>query len=386
MSEEQYLLLCEQYLKGNSSPDEVEKIHSYQKSNGLTDLKVDKMEEERLRSILFDKVQQSINLQPPRKKLWFINPFLDVAAVFIAALVTIFFIYRYQTDTNVNRGNMQTKHVDKADADIAPGKANAILQLADGSTIQLEKAENGLLSKKGSSSISKSGEGIVLSGKGAHVGNTETALNKIVIPRAGKYNITLSDGTRVWLNSSSSLSFPTVFSGKSRKVLLTGEAYFEVAKDKLKPFIVDVNGKQQVEVLGTHFNITAFDEDKDITTALLEGAVRVTANDLKQTIRPGEMVVNNLHNKLSVKKADLDEIMAWKNDMFIFNNENITTVMKKITRWYDVDVVYKGDMSQVNFDGNYSRSKGLKSLLSNIALLDKVQFTIEGRRITVIAR
>ncbi|SEQ95632.1 FecR family protein [Pedobacter rhizosphaerae] len=386
MTEEQYLLLCENYLADKSSPDEVEKLRSYQISNGLANLDIDQIEKARLHSVLFDRVQQSINFQTPRKKLWFIIPFLDVAAVFIAALATIFFVYQYQTDTAVNKENSQTKHVAKVDKDIAPGKANAVLQLADGSTIQLEKAGNGLLSKKGNSSISKSGEGIVLSGKETHVGNTETALNKIVIPRAGKYNITLSDGTRVWLNSSSSLSFPTIFSGKSRKVYLSGEAYFEVAKNKQKPFIVDVNGKQEVEVLGTHFNITAFNEDKDITTALLEGAVRVSANNLKQIIHPGEMVVNNLQNKLSVKQADLEEIMAWKNDMFIFNNENITSVMKKITRWYDVDVVYKGDMSQVNFDGNYSRSKGLKSLLNNIALLDKVQFIIEGRRITVIAR
>jgi transmembrane sensor len=152
------------------------------------------------------------------------------------------------------------------------------------------------------------------------------------------------------------------------------------------PFKIDVNGKQVVEVLGTHFNITAYADDEAITTTLLEGSVKVNYKNKATLIKPGQMAVNTLGNAVMVKQANIDEVMAWKNDSFIFNNENITSIMKKISRWYDVDVIYKGDMSRINFDGNYSRSKGLASLLKNIELVDKVRFVTEERRITVIAK
>ncbi|MFC4141310.1 FecR family protein [Pedobacter mendelii] len=385
MKEEQYLLLCEKYFNGECSPGELSLIALYQKKHGLNNIIFEKQNQAEVREELFNRIQDSIVQNVP-KRIWFHSSAFKLAASLAAALIVFFYLTNGPLKHEVKVKLAVAKVIKNKIDDVPPGSANAILTLADGKNIKLDDQQNGLLSQQKHVAISKSGMGIILTAKNIGANENDLTLNKITIPRAGKYNITLSDGTKIWLNSSSSLSFPTVFSGKERKVRLTGEAYFEVAKNKKMPFIIDVNGKQEVEVLGTHFNITAFEDDKDITTALIEGSVRVNAKTKQVLIKPGEMVVNNLQNNLSIRKADLDEIMAWKNDMFIFSNENIASVMKKISRWYDVEVSYKGDMTNINIDGNYSRSKGLKSLLKNIKLLDKVDFQIKERRITVIAK
>ncbi|KLT66526.1 FecR family protein [Pedobacter sp. BMA] len=384
MSEEQYLSLCEQYFAGKCSPEEISLLLSYQSENGLNH-DFDGPGKEQLRLLLLARIHHDIAPQVPRR-IWFRSIPFRIAASIAAAILVFIFIHTFYKPAEVQHQQVNVKKTEPIPADIAPGSANAVLTLADGKSIQLDEHKNGLLNDQQSGVISKSGDGIVLTAKDKKAGENLAALNKISIPRAGKYYITLSDGTKVWLNSSSSLSFPTVFSGNTRKVLLSGEGYFEVAKDKKKPFIIDVNGRQQVEVLGTHFNISAFEDDQNITTTLLEGSVKVNTKNKSALIKPGEMVVNNLDDRLMVKQADIDEVMAWKNEQFVFSNENITSVMKKISRWYDVEVDYKGNMDHINIEGNYSRSKGLKSLLKNIEMLDKVDFSVKERRVTVIAK
>lgn len=384
MSEEQYLLLCEQYFAGKCNPGEISQLLSYQAENGLNH-DFDGPDKERLRLLLLARINQDIQPKISRV-IWFRSASFRIASSIAAALLVFTFINHLNRQNKVQDQQVDVKKSTPIPADIAPGSANAVLTLADGKSIQLDGHKNGLLNEQQNGAISKSGDGIVLTATDKMAGESMTALNKISIPRAGKYNITLSDGTRVWLNSSSSLSFPTVFSGKTRRVLLSGEGYFEVAKDQKKPFIIDVNGRQQVEVLGTHFNISAFEDEQNITTTLLEGSVKVNTKNKSALIKPGEMVVNNLADRLVVRQADVDEVMAWKNELFIFSNENITSVMKKISRWYDVDVVYKGNMDHINIEGNYSRAKGLNSLLKNIEMLDKVDFSVKERRVTVIAK
>jgi transmembrane sensor len=171
--------------------------------------------------------------------------------------------------------------------------------------------------------ISKSGNGLTIKNNSKGDATlTANTLNTITIPRGGKYDITLPDGTKVWLNSSSSLIFPSAFTGSERKVTLTGEAYFEVAKNKNMPFKINVNNKQVVEVLGTHFNISAYTDERSITTTLLEGSVKVNYQNKSILIKPGQMAVNNLTTDITVEPADIDEVMAWKNGMFMFNNDN----------------------------------------------------------------
>jgi len=385
MTEDQYLSLCEKYFRGACTLQEEHMLAAYQEEQGLSDLRITKEEEERLGKILRERVSNSIKTgsttdNPPRIRMfkWQLAAAIAAALLVFVYLGTIFF----KTEKPKGSVNFAKKKEIKV-KDFLPGSVNAVLTLSNGESIKLDSSRNGIIGRNGNANISKSGNGLVISADGKNLNNI---LNKITVPRGGKYDITLSDGTRVWLNSSSSLSFPTAFIGKERKVLLTGEAYFEVAKNKEMPFKVNVGGKQEVEVLGTHFNITAFAEEQNITTTLLEGAVKISYNKTSTLIKPGQMAVNTMQQKLKVLPADLEEVMAWKNDMFIFNNENIVSIMKKISRWYDVDVEYKGDVSGVNFDGNYSRSKGLKSLLRNIELTDKVRFITEERRVTVIVR
>ncbi|WP_184541952.1 FecR family protein [Mucilaginibacter sp. FT3.2] len=385
MTEDQYLSLCEKYLRGDCTPEEEILIKEYQHDAGLTNahlVNFDNTEKERLRGLLYDKLQTSLReRQTPVVKMhrWF---YVAAASVLLFISVGVYF-------ANNNKGKITppvAQNNNAAKNDIQPGSNKAVLTLANGHAITLDDAQNGVLSKQGNAAISKSGNGIVINNNGDKNQIADNSLNTITIPRGGKYNITLPDGTKVWLNSSSALIFPNEFTGTERKVTVTGEAYFEVAKNKAMPFKIDVNGKQVVEVLGTHFNITAYADDEAITTTLLEGSVKVNYKNKATLIKPGQMAVNTLGDAVTIKQANIDEVMAWKNDNFIFNNENITSIMKKISRWYDVDVNYKGDMSRINFDGNYSRSKGLASLLKNIELVDKVRFVIEERRITVIAK
>ncbi|SEO64688.1 FecR protein [Mucilaginibacter gossypiicola] len=386
MTEDQYLSLCEKYLRGEHTPEEEILIKKYQFDNGLLDehlANIDIADQERLRALLRHKLQASLHLQEaPVVKIrrW---SYAAAAAVLLFASAGIYFI----KSNKKGQDNQVAITNNIAKKDIGPGSDKAVLTLANGNTITLGDAQNGVLSKQGNAAISKSGNGIVISKSDENKKHdADNAMNTIAIPRGGKYNITLADGTKVWLNSASVLSFPAAFSGTERKVTLTGEAYFEVAKNKTMPFKIDVNGKEVVEVLGTHFNVSAYTDEQSISTTLLEGSVKINYQNRSTLIKPGQMAVNNPNEGVTVKQANIEEVMAWKNDSFIFNNENITTIMKKISRWYDVDVVFKGDMTNVNFYGNYSRSKGLASLLKNIELVNKVRFITEERRVTVIAK
>jgi transmembrane sensor len=385
MTEDQYLSLCEKYFKGECTPEEEAVINKYQDAEGLPHehlADVDTAGKERLQKLLYNKIQISLHSQ--QTNVFEMRRWSYAAAAAIAVLsIGIYFanLNKHKNDGLISKNIIMPKK------DIQPGSSKAVLTLSNGNKIVLDDTKNGVLSKQGNSAISKSGNGIIIKNDNANQDVTaNNALNTITIPRGGKYNITLPDGTHVWLNSSSSLTFPTVFTGTERKVTLRGEAYFEVAKNKAKPFRVDVNGKQVVEVLGTHFNINAYADEQNITTTLLEGSVKINYHDKATLIKPGQMAINNLGADLAVKDANIEEVMAWKNDYFIFNNENITSIMKKVSRWYDVDVAFKGNMSNINFDGNYSRAKGLSSLLKNIELVNKVRFVIEERRITVIAK
>jgi transmembrane sensor len=383
MTDDQYLFLCEKYLQGIATPEEEILIEEYQNSQGLNnnllgDVGVN--DKERLKAILYNRLQASLQQQAApvvKMRSW---PYAAAAAILVFISVGIYLVGKKTSSP----APTLSQHAKPVKNDIQPGSEKAILTLANGNTITLDDAPNGVVSKQGNSAISKSANGLVING-GNDAGN-QLAFNTITIPRGGKYHITLSDGTNVWLNSSSALTFPAAFTGTGRTVRVTGEAYFEVAKNDKMPFKIDVNGKQVVEVIGTHFNISAYTDENNITTTLLEGSVKVTYKDKFTYIVPGQMAVNNFGQRIMVKQANLEEVMAWKNDSFIFNNENITSIMRKISRWYDVDVAYKGDMTSVNFDGSYSRSKGLASLLKNIELVNKVRFVTEERRVTVIAK
>ena len=270
---------------------------------------------------------------------------------------------------------------------ISPGGDKAVLTLSDGSRIILDHAKNGVLANQEGVRIQKTSDGKLLytfanSEDSPHLHTTGEIYNKIETPAGGKYQINLPDGSKVWLNASSSLRFPAIFVGNTREVELTGEAFFDVAKNKNKPFKV-ITKDQVVEVLGTQFNINSYSDEDAIKTTLIEGSVKVIYKDQIVLLSPGQQFrPNNL--SLKIVHADTDEVIAWKNGYFLFKNEDIQSVMRKLSRWYDVEVNYSGEMPKVGFGGNISRSKDISEVLDVLQLTNAVHFKVEGRRITVM--
>jgi len=269
--------------------------------------------------------------------------------------------------------------------DVAPGGNKAILTLADGKQIILDSARTGQVAKEQNTAIEKTGDGNIRympAGTGANP-STTSSYNTISTPRGGRYAITLADGTKVILNAASSLRFPTAFTGNDRSVRLSGEAWFEITPDKLHPFIV-TSGDQDLKVLGTSFNLNAYEDEPSIITTLLNGSVIVSSRIAHQShsLSPGQQSILT-GAKLSISEADIEEATAWKNGYFMFESEGISTIMRKIARWYDVDIKFDGPPPTDKFNGSIQRFVNVSQVLNKLALTNKVHFTIEGRTIIV---
>jgi len=306
--------------------------------------------------------------------------FSVAAAVLVFAAAGLLF-FRHRGVQN-QAGKIAAYHIP---AKIIPGSQQATLTISNGHIIALANAANGILANTGGSRVVKQRQGqIVYDAKETSPANSGVAYNTLTTPRGGEYQVVLPDGTKVWLNAASSLTYPVQFNGNDRRVKLTGEAYFEVAKNKEKPFYVSMNDAQ-VRVLGTHFNISAYGDDDFTTTTLLEGSVQVSKNNSVSLLKPGQQaVIKHSSDDIAVSDANIEDAMAWKNGMFIFNDDNITGIMKKISRWYDVDVEYADDLSDQKFGGSYHRSKNINDLLQYLEMIGKIHFKIQGRRITVM--
>ncbi len=272
----------------------------------------------------------------------------------------------------------QTAALLQEKVEITPAVSGAILTLADGSQIVLDSLGDGQIAQQSNTTISnKDGKLIYNSQKGA-----STVYNTMTTPKAQKYTLQLADGTKVWLNASSSIKFPTTFSGNTREVSITGEAYFEVSSDKKRPFIVESRG-MEIEVLGTHFNVNAYDDEDMIRTTLLEGSVVITQSKKSKKLYPGQQaVVNNIGDISLDKNVNLSQVMSWKNGLFYFENSSLQEVMRELSRWYDVDVVYNDGIPNRNFEGEIQRNLKLSEVL-RILELNKVNFKLEGRTVLI---
>lgn len=271
---------------------------------------------------------------------------------------------------------------------IMPGKDKAILIMASGKTIQLDKDLKTAEILSSNPAIKSVTDGELVYGENDGKGTQYTGINILRTPRGGQYHVVLPDGTIAWLNADSELKYPSVFENSVRQVELKGEAYFEVRSysDKKWPFIVK-SLDQQVQVLGTKFNISAYHDDDFVKTSLIEGKVRVLNENSQKTVllKPGqEASLDRGTNNLTVNTADVEEAIAWKEGVFVFNNENLYPAMNKIARWYDVDVVYKGDFKDKSLWGTASRSEKLETLLKTLQTTRVAKFKIEGRRILVM--
>lgn len=265
-------------------------------------------------------------------------------------------------------------------SDILPGGNKAVLTLADGSTILLEDAQNGLLSEQGKTKVLK------LNGKieynASTLLTTEVLYNTISTSRGGQFHVVLPDRSQVWLNASSSIRFPTAFTGNERSVEITGEAYFEVVKKIAMPFIVKVNGAQ-VHVLGTHFNIMAYNNEASLNTTLLEGSVKFINGSTNSKLKPGQQLQLRKDGQVKVENGVyVAEVVAWKNGLFQFRSAEIEAVMMQLSRWYDVDVVYKNKIND-RFYAEIPRNTKLSDVLQALELTGKVRFEIKGKKIIV---
>jgi transmembrane sensor len=271
----------------------------------------------------------------------------------------------------------------KVKSDVAPGGNKAILTLSNGNTIVLTGAKNGTLANQGNMAINKTADGLISYAADTKESSALTSLvyNTASTPRGGQYQFVLADGTKVWLNSASSIKYPVQFIGNERKVELTGEAYFEVAHDAKKPFRVVSNG-QTVEVLGTHFNVNAYSDEGEVKTTLLEGSVKVSTQNINTIIKPGEQAQFD-NGKINVKDVDVDEVVAWKNGFFYFEDNNIQEVMRQLSRWYDVDIKYESNLPSRQFSGEISRNVNASQIL-DILSFKKIHYKIEGKTIIVM--
>jgi len=259
----------------------------------------------------------------------------------------------------------------------------ATLTLADGHTIVLGNEGNGSLALQGQSEVIKVDSGL-LAYHATGKGTGEMVYNMITTPRGGQYQVILPDGTHVWLNSTSSLRFPSSFQGSSRTVTLTGEGYFEVARHPSMPFVVQTD-QVAVNVLGTHFNIMAYPQEAAVRTTLEEGSVKVVHGKDGVLITPGQQAELGRNGELKViNDVDLDEALAWKNGKFQFNETDIETIMRQISRWYDVDIAYKGNLSGIRLSGSLSRKEPVAHLLELLEETKRVKFITEGKQITVM--
>jgi len=265
--------------------------------------------------------------------------------------------------------------------DVAPGTNKAVLTLGDGSTLTLDSTANQLI-HQGNTAIQQQKGLLQYKSSGANIG---ISYNTLTTPRGGKFRIVLPDGTGVWLNAASSIRYPVAFTGKERRVEITGEAYFEVAQHAAMPFIVSVNNKAEVEVLGTHFSINAYNDEAAINTTLLQGKVRVSAGASQGTVlQPGQQASLNTSGTMKVlNDIDTTQIVAWKEGWFQFHMATLPDVMRQLSRWYDVEINYPANIPDRAFEGRIQQDLTLTQMLKILERY-QVHFHVEGRQITIL--
>ena len=271
--------------------------------------------------------------------------------------------------------------------DVAPPSiSHATITLGNGRKISIDSVNSGILALQNNIALTKTADGKIKYASGEREGNQGLVYNTLTNPKGSRViNMVLNDGSRVWLNAASTITYPVAFEGVDREVSVTGEVYFEVAHDLNKKFIVKTKGLS-TEVLGTHFNVNSYPDEDDVKVTLLEGRVKVVSNNgASSVIKPGEQAIDGGNGKLRIhKNVNVEDVIAWKNERFSFNDTNIKKIMKEVARWYDVQIEYRGSVDDLNFGGNMSRQKNVSELLKRMEATQAVKFEVEGRKITVI--
>ncbi|WP_440134369.1 FecR family protein [Chitinophaga sancti] len=378
MTPREFFLLYEKLISGTITADEKQRLleytdqieaeeHPWQAEMG------DKTEIENEIHALLEK-----EIRPKKRtKIRILTTILTAAAA-VTGLV-ILFSSIYKNNSKLQPAAPKTL---ASNNKVTPGSNKAILTLADGSTITLDSASAGSLTTRNGVTIKQVHNGLIEYND--RTGTNATSWSTISTPTGGQYQIVLEDGTKAWLNATSSLKFPTTFRNNERLVEISGEVYFEIAKDDSKPFKVNFNGNT-ITVLGTHFNVMAYKDEAKSKVTLIQGAVKVNNRSGEQLLKPGmQAQITDSISQITTCKANLEEAIAWKNGYFTFDHENIQSIMRKLARWYDVRVNYQGDMNGKIFSGTISRFDNISEVLSMIELTGTIHFKIQGRELTVL--
>lgn len=321
--------------------------------------------------------KERLEFTPEHKNLITKKWFYSIAASVIL-LIAAFGIYKI-----INNKQSKPHSIAKiAEAGIQPGGNKATLKLSNGNVIDLVSAPNGVIKNDNGTTINKSKDGEILYNDSSNANNNITSYNVLTTPKGGQYKVQLPDGSLVWLNAASSLKYPTAFKGTERNVELNGEGYFEITKNKTKPFKVKLADGSEVKVLGTHFNVMAYEDEKYKDVTLLEGSVKITRNNDDQKLIPGEQG-RITSTKIIVNSADTNQVVGWKNGQFVFHDADIQSIMRQVARWYDVDIKYETNSSQ-HFNATILRKEPVLRLLHILEETDQIHFKIENKTIYVL--
>lgn len=375
-----YRQLAEKWMNGTITPEEAEEFSAWYHADAGEDLQIDPgfaTSREEIEARLWRRIQKKKKSENRGRYV----VLRRVAAACIAAIILLS-VYELSQRSTHNKPVVAAKAVERPDVS-APQSAKAVLTLDDGSRYYLDSTETGIITTAGTTPIVKQGDGL-LSYEGKNLSAARLIYNTLDVPRGSQVvKIVLSDGTKVWLNAGSTMRFPVSFGISERKVELTGEAYFEVAKETSRKFYVDCNS-YRTEVLGTHFNVSAYPDELNGKVTLLEGRVRIGRQHEKKSVvlAPGDQA--ELSERLQVTSGvDTEVVTAWKEGMFNFDNTNVAAIMRQVSRWYDVEVEYVDDVRDKHFTGKIGRHEKVSEVLGLLEMTDVIHFRIEGRKLRI---
>lgn len=385
MQQEEITSLVDKYLRGTITTEERERLLGWYRAQNETEVEWDLNEDENaFRSRVYAKIESRIKSQHPKviiNAIWY----RVVAAAIVLIVLAIGFNSYYKSR------KIEPEYVEAKPAElILPAAQKAILTLADGTKIILDGTNNSVLGRMDGVTIRKTENGQLIydfsdpqRSASRNAGRQGEIFDVIETPAGGNYNFNLPDGTKVFLNSSSVLKFPVVFAKNNREVLLTGEAYFEVAKDSSRPFRVE-SGDQTVEVLGTHFNVNSYANEPVIRTTLIEGSVKILQRNTGEAkfLKPGQEANLVKNGRMTIVSADTEQALGWKNGTFVFNDLQLTDILRQMERWYDVRVDYS-TVPKTRYNGVISRHVPLSEALQMLEVTGGMKFSVEKRTIRV---
>lgn len=395
MSRNQLAALFKKYLDDNISPEEFSQLYELINSRDYSPEVLDDLLQQtfsnavpadgttdynrhEILNSLMTRIAAEEEKEMPIRKTISIHRRRWVAAAAIAVLVAggFYLIHRKQpASANLVAGEEHWQQFD-----LPPGKNGAILTLSSGKRILLDSVRNGALENQGNAHLVKETDAI--SYQAEQHRQDQVVYNSMSTPRSRQYQLILSDGSRVWLNAASSIRFPTSFPGNERRVEITGEAYFEIAPDKEKPFIVQT-GNMEVQVLGTHFDLMAYDDENHISTTLIEGAVKVKSGSQERVLSPGQQgSIEKSSGNLSVKEVETDPVIAWTQERLALTNADFGGLMRQISRWYDVDVVFDGKIPDLQIGGFIHKDVYLSTVMEFLGR-NGLHYRMEGRKIII---